>query len=564
MPERSTCARRHWPSLAVGLAALGLTGPCAGAAAPRPEIWLAPFAPLSRPGDPRSGAPDYFNLFDPGAPWDGTAAQVHVFELYRDQELLMSDEQLRAVIRGLADRHIALGLETNVLQATSTCAPGVGKAAPITAEIERLKRLGADLRYLAMNEPLMGGHGVTGPGDCHASIAAVAADVAATLKPLLALYPGLQIGDVEPVGRADPASHPADMQDWPGQIGAWMTAYRAAMGRPLAFIHADTVWERDWKGDLQQLAQVSRAAGVPFGVLYRGDMSEMSDAALAADTARYAAQVEDGLGLRPDHVVFQSWWNWPRHDLPDTDLTTMTGMIRDYLRSRTTLVLAGGRLRLTGAQGDAIGHAALTVDVHDPAPGATLTPQRIAGTVPPGADAALFALRVHADCLCAPAPARIELAGFQYGEQGAQGGYEQARFAWDLHDWFSAMPGATRALPVGGVPALQINAAAGQKLVLNGPRFPVRAGAPFEARFAWQVGRSSEDAGYAALIFFGPNGVEIKRTLLRFAPSWRPAGGLTTDAAGYAAMPPAGVRGQTVSVAFGGDGTHRPTRTILP
>ena len=384
----------------------------------------------------------------------------------------MSDGQLRAVIRGLADRHIALGLETNVLQATSTCKPGAGKAAPITAEVERLKRLGADLRYLAMNEPLMGGHGVTGPGDCHASIGAVAEDVAATLKPLLAIYPDLQIGDVEPVGRVDPARHLADMQDWPGQIGAWMAAYRAAMGRPLAFMHADTVWERDWRGDLQQLAQVSRTAGVPFGVLYRGDLSEMSDAALAANTARYAGQVEDGLGLRPDHAVFQTWWNWPRHDLPDTDLTTMTGMVRDYLRSRTTVTLAGGRLRLTGAQGDPVGQAALTVEVHDPAPGATLTPQRIAGQVPPGATAALFALRVHADCLCAPTPARIELVGFQYGEQGAQGGYDQSRFAWDLHAWFSAMPGATRAMLAGGATALQVNAAAGQKLVMNGPRFP--------------------------------------------------------------------------------------------
>jgi hypothetical protein len=546
------------------LMAAGLAWPMAGRAADpvRPETWLVPMPPLTAPGDPRSGATDYFDMFKPGAPWDYVAKRIKVFEIYRDRELLMSDDQLRLLLHGLADRHIALGMETNALMATSTCAPGVGKAGPITAEVERLKRLGGDLRFIAMNEPLISGHAMTGPRDCHASIAAVAADVANFLKPLMAVFPELQVGDIEPIGDIPAAAHAADMQNWPQQVGQWMAAYKAATGRPLAFLHSDVVWDRDWQGDLRQMAQISHAAGVPFGVLYHGDLTEMSDAALAANTARYVTEVERTLGIHLDHAVFQSWYNWPRRALPDTDLTTMTGMVRDYDRKRTTLTVSGTRVRLTDEMGAPVVNARIGVDINDPVPGTTLAAQRVTGEVPPGAVGALLALRVHTDCLCAPAAAQIDLAGFQYGETPPA--YDGAKYVWDFHQWGTEMPPTAHPVTLAGTPGVGVAVTAGQKFALNGPRFPVHAGAPFEARFTWQVSPPADGTGYLAIVFLGANGIETKRTMVRLTPTWRRAATLTTDAAGFAGFLEAAGNGKVVSLAYAGDGDHGPARVDVP
>jgi hypothetical protein len=39
--------------------------------------------------------------------------------------------------------------------------------------------------------------------------------------------------------------------------------------------------------------------------------------------------------VKPDAVVIQSWAAYPKHVLPETDPTTMTGLINQYLSMRS-------------------------------------------------------------------------------------------------------------------------------------------------------------------------------------------------------------------------------------
>ncbi len=549
-------------ALVVGfIATVGLATPALSAEPARPQIWLTPFAPLSKPGDTRTGAPDYFDLFKPNAPWSYTAKHVQVFKIYRDQMILMSDAQLTAIIRNLASRHIDLAMESNALIDTSVCNPAIAKAKPVTPEVLRLKRLGADLRYLAMNEPLTAGHAARGPNDCQASIPSVAKDVATMLRPLLAIYPQLQIGDIEPIGRH------ADMPDWPDQIAQWMKAYQVEMGRPLAFLQADTVWGRPWRQDLVKLAQVTRAAKVRFGVLYDGDFSELSDAGWAEDTAFYAAEVEDTLGLRPDQVIFQSWDRWPRRTLPDSDFTTMTGMVRDYVRLRSRFrVVSAEQGRLTDEQGAPIPNAKIVVEVQDLNLGAMLAPQRLVGEVPAGAVAAVFGLRINAECVCRHAAVQLAIASLRYGEKDFREGYGASQFRWDLLDWARAAPGVALQKTVDGSSVLAISARPEQLVILNGPRFVVHARAQFEARFDWQVSRPSDGGGYIAVIFLGKDGKEVRRTKYRIRTTWRRIRNAITDLDGRVDISEdeAGRLGvRRVELLFEGDHEHRPAKLEL-
>jgi hypothetical protein len=537
--------------------------PATPALAQHPEIWLTPFAPYAPAGDPRRGAPDYLDLFKPNAPWAFTASRVKVFKIYRDQVILMPDDVLKNIFRGLAERNIALAMETNILVETSVCGSGIDKAKPITPVLERLKRLGADLRYLALNEPLAGGHLSTGPNDCRASVQAVAADVAESLKPLWQIYPDLLVGDIEPIGRL-----PGDSRDWPAELAQWIEAYRVATGRPLAFMHADTVWGRSWVDDLRRLSGVVRATAMPFGVIYNGDFSELSDSAWADDTAYYAGQVEDAQGLRPDQVIFQSWDRWPQHSLPDSDPTTITGIVRAYLRERTRLSSNGfDRVQLTDETGSPIANAVLGIEERDSPSNEPLALQRIAGEVPAGVSSALLAMRVNTECQCPRRPAQFVISGFEYGEQNGKAGYETARFGSDLKQWASELPNATTAPFANKKPVISVSASAEQQLSLNGPHFPVHAGAQFEARFAWYVHSQSSESGYLAVIFLGPDGIEKRRTLHRILTTWNRVNTIYSDVAGFVTIPSRyqkSTSGGGFSVLFSGNSELRPTRLNIP
>ena len=295
-------------------------------AADKPQIWVALAPGHQRPNGTFAGAADFADLFSPGAPWSTVAGRVGVFKIYPELVRDGSDAELRRLLDGLAARKIALGLEIPVLVDTvGSCTPGKPKSRWMLGFVERLRKLGADLRYLAAVGPLVDGHVSIKPGYCHLPIPDVADDAAHTIAEMRKIYPELQVGEIEPVG------HRKDYPDW-RELGAWFNAFSKAAGRPPAFLHVDITWGLPWRDDLLSVARQTRAAGIPFGAIYNAEGSS-ADADYARAVLQHAREVESVLGGAPDHVVFQSWVNNPRRALPESDPATMTGMVLSYMRT---------------------------------------------------------------------------------------------------------------------------------------------------------------------------------------------------------------------------------------
>ncbi len=139
----------------------------------------------------------------------------------------------------------------------------------------------------------------------------------------------------------------------------------------------------------------------------------------------------------------------------------------------------------------------------------------------------------------------------------------QSSFSWDLHEWASGRHGVTQTVVSGSVPMLDVSARSTEGVVLNGPNFPVHQGAQFELHFSWDVSLPSDEAGYAALIFLGPDGIEFRRTLPRLLSTWRPVATVVTGVNGEVRLPELHlgriVNCRTALVYYQGDGAHRPT-----
>jgi hypothetical protein len=509
-----------------------------------PDIWFAPLQPTLRTDGSEAGAADFFSLFEADAPWKFASHHIAVFKIYPELLQNASDDELRRLISGLAERHIALALETPVLADTIGCGPGGEHQRWMVGLVERLKRLGGQLNALAMVGPLVDGHASTKDGACHRPIPDVVQDAVRTIAAIRKFYPDLTVGEIEPLGSG------ANYPNW-AELRQWFATFETAYGRPIAFFHLDVEWGADWRADLIDVARQTRSAGIRFGVIYDGTPMDLSGATFSRESLLHADEVEAALGRPPDQIIIQSWQDYPRRVLPDRDPATMTGIVRAYVRQRALLVrISPHRVQLVNDDGLPIADAQILVEAHDSTPGSSLESRTMEGTVPHAATRALFALRIHAECPCSPKPMKLWITGFEFSQSSAAT-HSHQELQTGVPEWYSADTHRPLALS-------RFEVAAGQPFFKNGSTFPVTADAPFVATFAWQVEPEGEDTGSINLIFLGANGSEVRRTFLMLKTSWIEIARLRTGPDGSVNLPRAASRGsKLVRIRFAGDLGYR-------
>jgi hypothetical protein len=283
---------------------------------------------------------DYFELFKPDAAWSKSAQHVRVFMINAGLLLRQSDDEVKAVFADLKRRHIALAIEMGLLSGkgpdgkVQECGVGVeGFGAPDTAKVvaNSIEKNGGVVDYIAMDEPLWYGHHFKGKNGCQWPMERVAQDMVPRIADMRAKFPNVQIGDVEPIGTAQPP-------DWVQQITEWTHVYQKVTGTRLAFFHADVAWTAPiWQQQFAAVKSRMQADGIKFGVIYDGGGTgkQESDELWTQEAEQRFRMVESNPSLIPDHAVFQSWARWPHNMLPETQPGTMTNLVLRYVRTRT-------------------------------------------------------------------------------------------------------------------------------------------------------------------------------------------------------------------------------------
>jgi hypothetical protein len=136
----------------------------------------------------------------------------------------------------------------------------------------------------------------------------------------------VQIGDVEPIGTAQPA-------DWVQEIAQWTQVYRKVVGQGLSFFHADISWNGPWQQQLSMVKSRVQAGGIKFGIIYDGGGGKNeSDDLWTREAEQRFRMVESSPSMVPDHAVMQSWARWPHRMLPETGPATMTNLVLNTSR----------------------------------------------------------------------------------------------------------------------------------------------------------------------------------------------------------------------------------------
>ena len=288
------------------------------------EIWLSPVDPAVWHRQKGHTQPnDFMDMFDEHAPWQKAAGLAKVFMIDPDFIIYGKEDMVSRMIADLKRRKIDLAVEMGMLYGDLKCGKMEGyldPTAPWTL-VTRLKKLGGELRYVVIDEPLFFGHREQ-PGGCMFPMVEVARQVAKHVADMRKTFPGLQVGDSEPIGQLHP-------DDWVQEIMQWIEAYRAAVGEPLAFIHVDIAWQSPiWADHLKTLYSYTHSKGIKFGIIYNGAGKN------GVDWTRTAEQrfmdIESRLKIVPDLAIIQSWEPQPDHVMPDGQPGTLTNLVVRY------------------------------------------------------------------------------------------------------------------------------------------------------------------------------------------------------------------------------------------
>jgi beta-lactamase regulating signal transducer with metallopeptidase domain len=462
-------------------------------------------------------AADASDMFDPAADWNKVAGYTSAVQLGPGIILTAQDEDLKRAFHNLAERHIALALEFRALVRTDRC-PQRTKAysdpGDLEKILERMHRLGADLQYAVLDDPFFFGHRFSGPGACREPPEELARQIAEKIRLLRSYFPHAQIGTADVVDESKP---------WIDDLAEWVDVYQRVVGEPLAFFHADVGWSRPAMRNLLPLAKALQARHIRFGITYNGDEAAGSDEAWFDSTRQHIAEIESGLGMRPDDVIFRSWAPYPSHLLPETHPGTLTGLALQYLLARPSVILTCQADVLSGQMLDPQGHpvasANLTVDALDVAGSMDAVERHLAGKVPPDAATAIVGImaNVGVTCICA-GEADASVGTISYREGGTGRREEIAPFRPAERD-----PGSSVRV---------IHLVPGTSVTLNLRRFPVTPGADYDLDVPLSVSANGERAGYVALMFLNGAGRETRRDRVWFRPSVRSLGNAVTNADG--------------------------------
>ncbi|MGE0420386.1 MAG: hypothetical protein AB7O80_26570, partial [Acetobacteraceae bacterium] len=420
---------------------------------------------------------DFPDLFAPDAPWDRAARMVRAFQIGPHYASVAPEEDLARVLAGLRQRGIALVVAGLMLSGDGTCGRGhEGYAAPRQMRFiaERIKRLGGEIRYLNMDEPVWFGHWqsrpIHGAPACRTPLPDLAQEVAAKVAQVRAVFPHAIIGQSEPVGVPD-------VPGWIETLKVWTRLYRQATGEDLGFFLADVTWRGAWTHDLRALAAFLRTAGIRYGVHYNGNGPDRSDAAWADRVEARYEEIESDPGLRPDFGVLGTWAFNPTRWLPETRPDTLTNLLLRHERASVRIAADRQRGRIVGRllaqDGSPLPERSVRIMATDFGQTGIMSERSLVATVPAGAVRAKFRLRINTECNCS-GDADITVGPMVYSDDMA-GARIDRRLALPAR-----RPTLPSAVSIAG-DAITVKAAAGQPVLLDSADFAVVAGDFFTA-----------------------------------------------------------------------------------
>ena len=334
LPPKPLAAKdRTLPYFSLFLCFLGLfvTHAAAFAQAGNIQFWLGGEDPITVRDKHRDSPADFMDLFSPNAPWPRSAQKVSVFKISMQFASRGSESDLAALVAGLRQRKIALGIEMGMLRNDRGCGKGEGYMSKdlLIQGMKRIKQAGGQLEYVTMDEVVFFGHEKTWPDQpgqtpCRDSLDEIAKEIAENVTLIHQYFPEAKIGAAEPIT----TNNQVDLNRAVKDYVAFADLYRQATGSNLAFMHADIAWRsKNWQPGLAPLKAAMVSRGIRFGIIIGGNPDFKDDVSWTHEGLSQLRSLSSNPATAPQDIVMQSWQPLPSSYLPESQPGTTTWML---------------------------------------------------------------------------------------------------------------------------------------------------------------------------------------------------------------------------------------------
>jgi hypothetical protein len=244
-------------------------------------------------------------------------------------------DQLKAFYAFLKANHIRLAIGIGMLTWSDECGKHIEGYVPAGGSLyvaNRIKSQGGELSYIDMDEALWFGRYYGGQGACHRAINALASDITANLKEYQAVFPGVRLGDSEPLG-PPPSGDPTGQ--WAKNTQAWIDTLQAITGERLAFIHEDiTDWSRPLSSYLPAVSRLVRSNHIPFAPIIIAASGKGPDGVWMRSAEHNIDLLRASGAWPPDQLMFSTWYTYPTHNIPESSPEAFTHLIDYYFQGQ--------------------------------------------------------------------------------------------------------------------------------------------------------------------------------------------------------------------------------------
>ncbi len=315
LPKGGRLSTMPAAAVAVVLCSVFLLCQCAQA---QQKIFISPTDNITQQG---RGFNDYF--LHPEE-WRHAAGQISEFSLPARYLLTASPQIVRNELAVLHRLGIRLDVAILALPVDKqVCGNGIeGTVWPgePASQARRLKSLGADVYSFSLDLPLNAGYREQGPQACHLSIQESAVRTAHAVASVLAVYPAAKIFDIEVPTGMPPA-------EWAATLRAWLDAYKAASQRDFDGLLLDAWWLFDWRSAVRATIQVTGPRHMLVGIGIDASGARNVPAKDWITLSKRNACALRRSGLRIDILGVANWQNMNVRGVPETDPTTLTGLV---------------------------------------------------------------------------------------------------------------------------------------------------------------------------------------------------------------------------------------------
>jgi len=273
--------------------------------------------------------PDYRQLFHPGASWQKAMSRVNAFEIVNHYVFTQDETILRSIFSFLHEHNIALAVVFGLVPSTNGCGRGVEGATAGQYNLgvaKRLKRLGADLKYIVVDEPLTFGHYSAAKDACRYSIDQLAEGFRSEAARIRSIYPNTPIIEEEAESGIGA----------PEELGLWLDALKRELGEeaPIS-IRFDVQWgssKKPWRQVAPPLVDAVLRHGYHYGVIYDGNPQDPTAEDWIRSAEAHIKEWEAVIHRAPDHIAIKSWHHQPALVLPESSPTTLPYLVNWYCK----------------------------------------------------------------------------------------------------------------------------------------------------------------------------------------------------------------------------------------